>query len=610
MELGEEVVLRDILEGDYRLVAEYSTEIVDVFDRETFKCIYASPANQRILGYKPEELLGRMCLDLVHPDDLEYISRELREGIARGSGKAELRERKKDGSYIWAEVQGHLISSPDGHQEILLVSRDINDRKIAENTLREITDNMLDGIVLFDKAGIIEYASPSCRNLLGYTPQELKNRAKLELVHPEDRWQLVQAVREEIRNQSFVRLEFRCCHAWGHYIWVEAVGNTLVDRNKRVKGMVFAFRDINARKQAEQRIQENEDKLKDQYNYLNTLINNMNEFCYTYDRNYNLTFVNQKTIVGTGYSKEEMLGRPIFDFVHPEDREKVRNIARGRFQSIDPGRYEHRLICRDGRELLVRIKGAPIYNHGEITGMVVLSDDITEHTKMQVEMARLDQMHIVGEIAAGIAHEIRNPMTTVKGFLQLLLRDDDFSGKQEYLEIMIEELNRANAIIGEFLSMARNKMVDLKSCQLNQVIRSMAPLLQADAFLADRTIILKLTDIPDLLLDVKEIRQLIINLVRNALEATPRGGIVEIKTWQENDVVNLAIKDEGGGIPAEVMEKLGTPFISGKENGTGLGLAVCFGIIERHKATTDIKTSPLGTTFTVKFNCPAKYELE
>ena len=596
-------MLKDILQGDYSLIAEYSTEIVDIFDRENLKCIYASPANQRILGYKPEELLGRMCMELVHPDDMEHVCRELQEGIARGNGKAELRERKKDGSYIWVEVQGYLITGYNDYQEILLISRDINDRKTAENTLREITDNMLDGIVLFNKAGVVEYISPSCEDLLGYTSQELKQRIKLELVHPEDRSQLVQVVKEEIKNQSFMRVEFRCCHASGHYIWVEAIGNTLVDSNKRVKGIILAFRDIDARKQAEQRIQENESKLKDQYNYLNTLINNMNEFCYTYDKDFNLTFVNQKAIIGTGYSKEEMLGRPIFDFIHPDDRENVHHIAKERFQNIDPGRYEHRLICKNGHELLVRVKGAPIYNHGEITGMVVLSDDITEYTKMQVEMARLDQMHMVGEIAAGIAHEIRNPMTTVKGFLQLLLRDDDFSGKREYLEIMIEELNRANAIIGEFLSMARNKKVDLKSCQLNQVIRAMAPLLQADALLADRTIILKLDDIPELLLDVKEIRQLIMNLVRNALEATPRGGMVEIKTWQENDMVNLAVKDKGEGIPDEVMEKLGTPFVSGKENGTGLGLAVCFGIIERHKATTDIKTSSSGTVFTVKFNC-------
>ncbi|HBQ26437.1 MAG TPA: PAS domain S-box protein, partial [Syntrophomonas sp.] len=118
---------------------------------------------------------------------------------------------------------------------------------------------------------------------------------------------------------------------------------------------------------------------------------------------------------------------------------------------------------------------------------------------------------------------------------------------------------------------------------------------------------LKLEDVPDLLLDVKEIRQLIINLVRNALEATPCGGMVEILTRQENNVVLLSIKDQGNGIPDDIIEKLGTPFFSTKDNGTGLGLAICFGIIERHKARLNIDSSSFGTTFTVKFKCEPYY---
>ncbi len=302
-----------------------------------------------------------------------------------------------------------------------------------------------------------------------------------------------------------------------------------------------------------------------------------------------------------------MIGKPIFEFVHPDDRELVRSFAEQRLQDIDIERYEHRLICKNGQELLVHIKGSSLFNNsGKTIGAIILCDDITEYKKLQSEMRRLDQMHTLGEIAAGIAHEIRNPMTTVKGFLQLLIKDEDFSGKKEYLEIMIEELTRANGIIGEFLNLAKNKIVDLEVCQINQIIRYLAPLLQADAFLSDRTIILKLGDVPDLLLDVKEIRQLIINLVRNALEATPRGGIVEIITQQENDFVLLSIRDQGNGIPDDMIEKLGTPFFSTKDNGIGLGLAICYGIIERHKAELDIDSSSFGTTFTVKFKCQSQ----
>ncbi len=723
-------MLLKALEGDYNLIAEYSMEMIDLFDRESFNYLYASPANYRLLGFTPEELMGQHGLGLAHPDDLEYTQALLAEGLKKGSITGEFRERKKDGSYIWVDVQGYLIKRAEQPDYIMVITRDINKRKLAqialqlseerfrlinenaqdlisiidansftftyispsysllgwdegellgqsclnlihqdykpqalfklkellindwisyryqgikkdgsfiwfesvgklsptgsefiiisrditeskraeealrcsEERLREITDNMLDGIILLNRDGVINYISPSCQNLLGYSPQAVPARTNLDLIHPEDRKQFLYTVNQAIRKQSSVRLEFRCRHAEGYYIWLEAIGNVLIDDDTHYKGLVVAFRDIEARKQAEQRILENERQLKEQYDYLNNLINTMNEFCYIYDQDFNLTFVNKKTIEGLGYSREELLGRSIFDFVHPDDREIVRAIAQKRFNHVDVGRYEHRIICKDGQELLVRIKGSPIINNGEITGTLVLCDDITEYRKLQSEMIRLDQMHTLGEIAAGLAHEIRNPMTTVNGFLQLLLKDKDFNDKREYLEIMIEELNRANGIIGEFLNLARNKIVDLKAHPINQIIRSLAPLLQADAFLSDRTIVLKLGDVPELLLDVKEIRQLIINLVRNALEATPRGGMVEIITRRVNDFVSLSIKDQGKGIPDDVLEKLGTPFFSTKDNGTGLGLAICFGIIERHKARLDIDSNSSGTTFTVKFN--------
>ena len=730
--LGGLHLLLKALEGDYNLIAEYSMEMIDLFDEKSFNYIYASPANYRLLGFTPEELMGQSGLGLIHPEDLEYAQVLLAEGLKKGSATGEFRERKKDGSYIWVDVQGYLIKRAEQPDYIMVITRDINERKLAqialelsekkyrlisenardlicivdansfnfiyispsynllgwdeeellgqsclnlihqdykplalirlkellindwgsyryqgikkdgsfiwfesvaklintctgsefviisrdiseskraeealrssEERLREITDNMLDGIALLNRDGVINYVSPSCQNLLGYSPQAVLAKTNLELVHPEDRKQFLYTVNRAIRKQSPVRLEFRCRHAVGYYIWLEAVGNVLIDDNNYYKGLVVAFRDIEARKQAQQRILENERQLKEQYDYLNNLINTMNEFCYIYDQDFNLTFVNKKTTDGLGYTREEMLGQSIFDFVHPDDREMVRAIAQKRLNHLDVGRYGHRIICKDGQEILVRIKGSPIINNGQVTGAFVLCDDITEYKKLQAEMTRLDQMHTLGEIAAGLAHEIRNPMTTVNGFLQLLLKDKDLNDKKEYLEIMIEELNRAYGIIGEFLNLARNKIVDLKACPINQIIRSLAPLLQADAFLSDRTIVLKLGDVPDLLLDVKEIRQLIINLVRNALEATPRGGMVEIITRQENNLVSLSIKDQGKGIPEDMIEKLGTPFFSTKDNGTGLGLAICFGIIERHKARLDIDSNSSGTTFTVKFN--------
>jgi len=169
---------------------------------------------------------------------------------------------------------------------------------------------------------------------------------------------------------------------------------------------------------------------------------------------------------------------------------------------------------------------------------------------------------------------------------------------------MIGELDRANAIITEFLSLARNKAADLKERDLNSIIESLFPLIQADALIAEKNIEKDLVELPVLLLDEKEIRQLILNLVRNGLEAMAAGGKLTIRTALIGEEAVLAIQDEGAGIEGEVLDKIGAPFFTTKDTGTGLGLAVCYSIANRHKAEINVETSPAGTTFYVRFKPP------
>jgi signal transduction histidine kinase len=230
--------------------------------------------------------------------------------------------------------------------------------------------------------------------------------------------------------------------------------------------------------------------------------------------------------------------------------------------------------------------------------------DITERKQMEIEMTRLDRLYLVGEMAASIGHEIRNPMTTVRGFLQIMRENKNYVQEREYFDLMIEEIDRANSIIREFLSLAKNKIVELKPTNINSLIGNISPLLQASARLQNKGIQIELDDVPDLLVDEKEIIQLIYNLVNNALEAMTAGGNVTVKTSVENENVVLGVSDQGHGIAYEVLKKLGTPFFTTKEHGTGLGLAVCYGIASRHKAKIDIETSSSGTTFYVRFHMP------
>lgn len=228
--------------------------------------------------------------------------------------------------------------------------------------------------------------------------------------------------------------------------------------------------------------------------------------------------------------------------------------------------------------------------------------DITDRKHMERNMARLDGLHLVGEMAAIISHEIRNPLTTVRGFLQILGGKREMASHLEYFNLMIDELDRANSIIEEYLSLAKSRTFTKKMVSLNGLVEALLPLIRADAGNAGKHVRLDIEDLPDLLMDENEIRQLIFNFVRNGLEAMLPDGTLTIRTFMENGEIVLAIMDEGAGIEPGLLEKIGTPFFTTKEKGTGLGLAVCYNIAQRHRATISVDTGAGGTTFSVRFS--------
>jgi PAS domain S-box-containing protein len=238
--------------------------------------------------------------------------------------------------------------------------------------------------------------------------------------------------------------------------------------------------------------------------------------------------------------------------------------------------------------------------HLEPCALIVLTD-ITERVVLEKEISRLDRLNLIGEMAAGIAHEIRNPMTTVHGFLQLVKSDKD-ELPPEIIDLMLEELNRANSIITEFLTLAKNKVSNKKIQNLNSIIEMLFPLIQAEALRCSKHVVLDLQPCPQLLLDQKEIRQIILNVALNGLDAMSAGGKLSINTYANGQAVVLEIKDEGRGISPEVLEKMGTPFFTTKEEGTGLGLAICYSVAERHQADIQIDTGDNGTVFSIRFN--------
>lgn len=291
----------------------------------------------------------------------------------------------------------------------------------------------------------------------------------------------------------------------------------------------------------------------------------------------------------TGYSREESIGKTA------EELNQWTKQARD-----DLGKTELELQTKSGETRYAVLTASAIQFIDEPCRLVVAMD-VTAEKKMGAEIARLDRLNLVGEMAAGIGHEIRNPMTTVRGFIQLLGGKEEYQQDRVFFDLILEEMDRANSIISEYLSMAKDKRVELHPMSIDTIVQTLLPMIQSDSNLRELNIAMDLNNPPDVLLDENEIRQLIINMTRNGLEAMKQGGTLTIGTRREGSDTVLFIKDEGPGFDQLSHDKLGTPFYSTKDNGTGLGLPICYSIAARHQARIDCETGPSGTTFYVRF---------
>ncbi|WP_434510035.1 ATP-binding protein [Desulfitobacterium sp. AusDCA] len=240
----------------------------------------------------------------------------------------------------------------------------------------------------------------------------------------------------------------------------------------------------------------------------------------------------------------------------------------------------------------------------------IVNERTTKLKESLETVQRLERLNLVGKMAATVGHEVRNPLTAIKGFLQLMKGKQSEPEHIEYFDIMISEIDRANSIITKFLSISRNKATIMNRGNLKEVVSSILPLIEADAIYRNMKLIADLNEVPDILLNEQEINQLVLNLARNGIEAMEAGGCLTIKIDQRNDKVILTVSDEGPGIEQDILDKLGTPFFSTKETGTGLGLVVCNSIAERHNAEMKIKSSSEGASFEVYFKITSPKEFE
>ncbi|MDR1322008.1 MAG: PAS domain S-box protein [Gracilibacteraceae bacterium] len=453
-------------------------------------------------------------------------------------------------------------------------SRQVND------FLRDLTEPLF----VADKEGLILWANESFQRVFSLPATEKAPAASfLSYVHPESQ--------ERLRHDLAVLCSGRTPLTREICLWAEnAWLNFALDIYPATDCCYCLARDITRQKTYE------EEKLQ-----LLSVAEASLDAIYALDTDGHIRSWNRAAVAIFGYTAEEAIGCNVEILALPGQKEEIDAVIQLIRQGASYG-YET-VRQRKNHELVsLFITIAPIRDsHGVLLGASVVARDITALQKQKLEMSRLDRLNTFAELASVISHEVRNPMTTIGGFLQMLQKKTRDKKQLEYFSIMSEELKRVNAILGEFITIGRTKEVKQEKQTLKSIIYSMAPLLEADAAYQGKIIKFSLKDTCATFVNANEIRQLVLNLMRNGLEAMEANGILQIKTSSKDNKVILAVKDDGHGIAEEHLEKLGTAFFSTKETGTGLGLYVCYEIVQRNNATLNVLTGADGTTFMVTF---------
>lgn len=364
-------------------------------------------------------------------------------------------------------------------------------------------------------------------------------------------------------------------------------------RDGKVIEVIASCVDITERKKAEKELQRT-NKL------LDSIIDDSADGICIIDTAGNVVRVNHSFEKLYGWSEKEIVGRQL-PMVPPEMESDLKAITQEIQDEMQAKTYETIRLKKGGELLHVSITLSPIKNdHGEVIALTGITRDITERIKSEEFFRKADKLNVVGQLAAGLAHEIRNPLTSLKGFLQIMKTSKE--SKIEYCEIMLSEVERMNSIINELLIFSKPQPKVLKKNDIGTLLQSVVTLLEPQAAMNGVQFYVEIQeDLPLIDSSDVDIKQVFVNVVKNAIEATCNGGNIHIVVFVLTNDIIVRVTDEGVGIPTDSIQRLGEPFYTTKEQGTGLGLMMCYKIIHDHKGSLLIQSIVnQGTTVEIK----------
>ncbi|QRF33615.1 ATP-binding protein [Bacillus safensis] len=334
---------------------------------------------------------------------------------------------------------------------------------------------------------------------------------------------------------------------------------------------------------------------------LNRITDNLQEIVFETDEKGHIIFLNQAWKQMTGYDIDECLGTMYNQYFDQEER-VVQHLLSVIQEHKDSGRIELQLLHKEGKKVWGDVHYKLYFDEKhQFTGGIGTVADITKQKLAKLELERSNQqlqmqaqkLAVAGQIAAGIAHEVRNPLTSVNGFLQLM--KTQYPERTDYFDIIFSEIKRIDFVLSELLVLAKPQSVHFQEVQLHGLLEQVITLLKTNAVLSniDLKQPFKKQDAGAILADANQMKQLFINLIKNAIEAMPEGGSIYISTEKLINEWKITIQDEGKGMSEEDIQKIYDPFFSTKTEGTGLGLTICAAILKDHHGRMDV-SSELG----------------
>ncbi|AXM90521.1 PAS domain-containing sensor histidine kinase [Anoxybacillus ayderensis] len=344
------------------------------------------------------------------------------------------------------------------------------------------------------------------------------------------------------------------------------------------------FRNVSERRKMEKQLREQEQKFRSVFNHAMDGIVLIDDQQRIFDANPAACRI-------FSLQKEQLLEKCMHEFIGSNDLMKFQTWLN------DGEEEEFCIIDGEGKKKIVELSFKP--NIIEHVGLMMMRD-MTEKKEMEEQLRKSDTLNVVGQLAAGIAHEIRNPMTALKGFIQLLQGSigNDCEQHNMYFHVIMSELKRIESIITEFLVLAKPQAIHYERGDVARIMQETVDLLSVQATMHNIQIEATYEQVPLIYCEPKQLKQVFINILKNAIEVMPNGGTITVSVSRVEEGIRIAIRDEGSGIPKEKIKKLGEPFYTTKERGTGLGLMVSYKIIEEHHGRIDVESEVgVGTTF-------------